>query len=336
GDFVGLEPVVVEGFPADVFSKAMAPDGRHVALGLRDGTILIIDLATKEASARLRGHHSVVFALAFLPDGRLISTDNAGPPKIWELRRAGGWSATDLALPPEIFAVLPAPGFPFFVPWWRPVPVREIAVSPDGRLLAVARSNGIQLWNLAEGTPAGSLTAGGGEGFRYVTISPRGDLLCARSELGDSAGYVVWDLLGRRLRGRLEWDLDAPYGASFSPDGRLLACAGGGGVKVFDTATLQQQLFVRGDYALSLAFSPDSQLLAIPSTQLGVVRLWNLATNREVAVLRFPGTPMGAFFTPDGKSLFATTYRSCRIWNLAGAGDKRALAGHPPALPPVP
>src|SRR5262249_28930405 len=39
GDFVGLEPAVVEGFAADVFSKAMAPDGRHVALGLRDGTI---------------------------------------------------------------------------------------------------------------------------------------------------------------------------------------------------------------------------------------------------------------------------------------------------------
>jgi eukaryotic-like serine/threonine-protein kinase len=335
GDFVGLEPAVLDGFPADVFSKAMAPDGRHVALGLRDGTILIIDLATKKVSVRLRGDHSIVFALAFLPDGRLISTANAGPPKIWELSQAGGWNATELSLPPEIFAVLPAPGFPFFVPLWRQAPVREIAVSPDGRLLAVAHSDSIQLWNLAEGTLAGSLTAGGGEQFRYLSISPRGDLLCAPFALGNSSGYVVWDLVGRRLRGRLEWDLDSPYGATFSPDGRLLACAGGGGVKVFDTATLEQRLFLRGDYTLSLAFSPDSQLLAIPSTQLGVVRLWNLATNREVAVLRFPGTPLGAFFTPDGKSLFATTYRSCRIWNLAGAGDKRVLAGHTGGVPVV-
>jgi WD40 repeat protein/serine/threonine protein kinase len=336
GDFVGLEPAVVEGFPADVFSKAMAPDGRHVALGLRDGTILIIDLATKKASALPRGYHSTVFALAFLPDGRLISTDNEGPPRIWELSKAGGWdAATDMSLPPEIFAVLPAPGFPFFVPWWRPVPVREVAVSPDGRLLAIPHSDSIELRNLADGTPAGNLTAGGGERFFYVSISPRGDLLCARFARDNSAGYVVWDLIGRRLRGRLVSDLEAPYGAIFSPDGRLLACASGGGVEVFDTATLQQRLFLRGDYTFSLAFSPDSQLLAIPSTQLGVVRLWNLATNREVAVLRFPGTPLGAFFTPDGKSLFATTYRTCRIWDLAGAGDKRVLAGHAGGVPVV-
>jgi WD40 repeat protein/serine/threonine protein kinase len=335
GDFVGLEPAVVEGFPAEVFSKALAPDGHRVALGLRDGTILIIDLTTKNVSARLRGHHSIVFALAFLPDGRLISTENAGPPKIWELSKAGGWSATDLSLPPEIFAALPAPGFPFFVPLWRPAPVREIAVSRDGRLLAVAHSNRIQLWNLAERTPAGTLTAPGGEGFRYGTISPRGDLLCALYDQGNSTGYGVWDLLRQRLRGRLGADLDTPNRPTFSPDGRLLACASGGGVEVFDTATLEERLFMHGDYTIAVAFSPDSQLLAIPSTQLGVVRLWNLATNRDIAVLRFPGTPVGAFFTPDGKSLFATTYRSCRIWNLAGAGDKRILPGHTGGVPVV-
>jgi WD40 repeat protein/serine/threonine protein kinase len=336
GDFVGLEPAVVEGLPADVSSKAMAPDGRHVALGLRDGTIVIVDLATKKAPAQLRGHHSTVFALAFLPDGRLISTEDMGPPKIWELSKGNAWSATtDLSLPAEIFAVLPAPALPFFVPLWRPVPVKEIAVSPDGRLLAFAHSNCIQLWNLAEGTPAGSLMAGNGGQFRYLSISPRGDLLCARCDFGNSIGYAVWDLIGRRLRGTLGLGLDTPYGATFSPDGRLLACASGGGVEVFDTATLQQKLFVRGDYTVAVAFSPDSQLLAIPSTQLGVVRLWNLATNREVAVLRFPGTPLGAFFTPDGKSLFATTFRSCRTWSLAGAGDKRALAGHTAGVPVV-
>jgi WD40 repeat protein/serine/threonine protein kinase len=336
GDFVGLEPAVVEEFPAGISSKAMAPDGRHVALGLRDGTIIILDLPTGKVSARLRGRSSGVIALAFLPDGRLISTDNEGPPRIWTLNKAGGWdAAADLALPPEIFAVLPAPCFPFFVPGWRPVQVREIAVTGDGRLLAFAHANSIQLWNLVEGAPAGSLTASGSESFRFLSISPRGDLLCARSALDDRAGYFVWDLIGRRLRGRFGAGPDTPYGPTFSPDGRLLACPSGGGVEVFDTATLEQRLFVRGDYTMSVAFSPDSQLLAIPSTQLGVVRLWNLTTNREVAVLRFPGTPVGAFFTPDGRSLVATTYHSCRIWNLAGAGDKRVLAGHTAGVPVV-
>jgi WD40 repeat protein len=336
GDFVGLEPVIMEGFPADVLSKAMDSNGRHVGLGLRDGTILIIDLATQKLSAKLRGHHSSVAALAFLPDGRLLSTEVAGSPKVWQFRKESGERvAKDLSLPPEIFGVLPAPGFPFGVPLWRRTTVREIAVSPDGRLLAVAHSNRIQLWNLTDRTPAGSLTAGGDEQLRFPSISPQGDLLCARFDNSNGAGYVVWDLIGRRLRGRLGLGLDTPYGATFSPDGRLLGCATGGGVEIFDTRALEQRLFIRGDYTQSIAFSPDGQLLAIPSTQLGVVRLWNLATNREVAVLRFPGTPLGAFFTPDGKSLIATTFRACRIWNLAGAGDKRVLPGHTGGVPVV-
>jgi WD40 repeat protein/serine/threonine protein kinase len=348
GDFVGLEPAAVDGFPAEVFTKTMTPDGHHVALGLRDGTILIIDLATKKVSAQLRGHHSTVLSLAFMPDGRLLSTEHRGSPKIWQASKAGGWmAAADLSLPPEILALFPAPVFPFIAPLGCRAPVREIAVSGDGRLLAVAHANRIQLWNLPPSLPstgewgrvgladAGSFTAGAGGGFRFVSFSPRGDLLCAHCDRGEGTDYVVWDLIERRLRGKVAPNLDTPHGATFSPDGRLLACASGGGVEVYDTATLQQKLFVRGDYAQSVAFSPDSQLLAIPSTQLGVVRLWNLATNREVALLRLPGTPVGALFTPDGKSLFATTYRSARIWNLAGAGDKRVLAGHTAGVPVV-
>jgi WD40 repeat protein/serine/threonine protein kinase len=336
GDFVGLEPVVLEGFPAEILSKAMDSDGRHVGLGLRDGTILIIDLATKKLSATLHGHHSSVAGLAFLPDGRLLSTEVAGSPKIWQFRKESGWSdAKDLSLPPEIFGVLPAPGFPFVVPLWCQATVREFAVSTDGRLLAAAQSNRIQLWNLAERTPAGSLTAGSDEQLRFPSISPHGELLCARFDNSNGAGYVVWDLIGRRLRGRLGLGLDTPYRATFSPDSRLLGCATGGGVEVFNTRALEQRLFIRGDYTQSIAFSADGQLLAIPSTQLGVVRLWNLATNREVAVLRFPGTPLGAFFTPNGKSLIATTLRACRIWNLAGAGDKRVLSGHTAGVPVV-
>jgi len=125
------------------------------------------------------------------------------------------------------------------------------------------------------------------------------------------------------------------YSSCFSPDGKLLACASGGGVTVFDVASLEQRLFMRGDFAFGASFSPDGQLLAIPSAQLGLVRLWNLVNNREVATLSSPDPPLGAIFTPDGKKLIVTSYGVARVWNLAGTGDRRVLAPHAGAVPVV-
>jgi len=75
-------------------------------------------------------------------------------------------------------------------------------------------------------------------------------------------------------------------------------------------------------------------MLAIPSVQLGVVRLWNLATNRDVAVLRFPAPRLVAF-AGDQKKLVAFSQDGLRAWNLEGAGDKRVLSPHPGGVPAV-
>ena len=70
---------------------AFAPDGRTVATGSWDGTVILWDLADRTGPRRigqpLTGHTSrEARALAFSPDGRTLATSGAnGTVILWDL-----------------------------------------------------------------------------------------------------------------------------------------------------------------------------------------------------------------------------------------------------------
>jgi WD40 repeat protein len=122
---------------------------------------------------------------------------------------------------------------------------------------------------------------------------------------------------------------------AFSPDGGLLAVGGNQGWAVFDTSAFGQQLFRRGDQVHSLAFSPDSRQLFIASEAVGLVRVWDLAANREAAELQHPGGPFAVALSPDGGTLYAASPQSLRSWKLRGPAEKLTLSGHHGGSPHV-
>jgi WD40 repeat protein len=73
----------------------------------------------------------------------------------------------------------------------------------------------------------------------------------------------------------------------------------------------------------SLAFSPDSQVLAIGSFD-GTVQLWDTATDQEignplVSASIDTGQVRSLAFSPDGKTLAASSQTGAvQLWNLAG------------------
>ncbi|MCA9667728.1 MAG: hypothetical protein KC503_19145, partial [Myxococcales bacterium] len=153
---------------------ARSPDGRHIAVGSGSGAIYLLDARTGGLVKVLRGHPEQILFLRYAFDGQLVSGDWRGQVRSWfpprlllerKLRYASG------AL---IGAQLITATFGREVHVWR-VPKTgratlvkrlpesknsyEIAVSPDGKLLAAAGiDKKARLWRLPEATPiAGAL-----------------------------------------------------------------------------------------------------------------------------------------------------------------------------------
>src|SRR5262249_52953800 len=84
GDFVGLAPAAWARFPSEIRALAVHPDGRELAIGLADGTILLRDLATGAERARLQEHRAPVVSLSLAAaGGGMASGDLDGVVKVW-------------------------------------------------------------------------------------------------------------------------------------------------------------------------------------------------------------------------------------------------------------
>jgi WD40 repeat protein len=350
GDFVGLEPLTWN-FSTDVTAVALHPREKQLAIGMGD-RVLLRDLETGADIANHQ-HHFPVTALAFTPDGlRLVSGDRGGTIRVWQANAVGQWTVTRTIKPePAFVGFVPSVAFPFFVPHFGCLPtISAIAITPDGKQLGACVGfsdfSTISLWSLQDGTR----TAGFGRGserFSCLAFSPDGKFLAAgySKSQGDgvstdvppaeisASGVVLWNLDTGRLVQDLPSDMNVVFGVDFSPNGKLLACACCEGLALYETAKFQRQLFIhQGEVSRSVAFSPDSQLLAIGGFQLGAVRLWNISRNLEVAVLRHADwrDPFFVAQSKDGKMLVAASSGAIRTWNIAGNGEKVILdAGVP-------
>jgi WD40 repeat protein len=328
GDFAGSEPRLWSDIPKGVAVSAIAPrpDSASVALGLSDGTVSVRALPGGAERARLRGLDAGISDVAFVPGGRtLIAADGNGAVAIWESKEGDAWSRSR-----TIAADRPLPGYRV----GRPV---SIAVTPDGKTLAVgsALTTSVSLWDIATGTSTGRLAVPGREQLTCLALSPDGNRLAAGYREPDGHGALIWDLATRRVERTIAPELELVLGIAFSPGGRWVACACSEGVALFDAVDFQRRLFLRGDIPTGVAFSPDDQVLAIPAEKLGALRLWDVAVNREVAVLDCPHANGAVTFSPDGRYLVASNDDAVRLWTPWVTDEKLTLPGHLGGIPGI-
>ena len=86
--------MTLRGPEAQVSLLALAPDGRHVAVGSHDKTIRVFDLEGQKQTAVLAGHKKPVSSLAFFAEGlHLASVAQESVVHLWDAQTGAPMAA---------------------------------------------------------------------------------------------------------------------------------------------------------------------------------------------------------------------------------------------------
>jgi WD40 repeat protein len=347
-----------------VATVRFSPDGKSLFTAEAGGFVTVREVATGGLRDRFQAH-TRLFDLVLSADGRTLATRGADGIKVWDVptrrqvRRYPAGSdrpVTALALSGDgkLLVTGSAGGRIHFLgvgaaPPGAPAdqtPVRALAVSPDGRVVATQDHERIRLWEVRTGKPLRSFPAKNGQ-FHCVAFAPVGRLLAAGEvgwEAGDGQSRLrVWD----RVTGKEAWSADLTGGEAvrlaFAPDGKtLLALTRDRHVSVRDAATGKELRRARltqlspsppagagffrafgGAPAPAgpvqseggrLALAADGRTAALAPAQ-GPAEIWDLHSGLKLGQV---GKVLDRFvalaFTPDGRGLLTASVDEEICW----------------------
>jgi WD40 repeat protein/serine/threonine protein kinase len=288
--------VTLVGHDRSLYAAVFSPAGDRVLTGSEDGTARLWDLTGAEIR-RLEGHTDTVNALAYSPSGDQIVTGSFdGTGRLW---RADGSLVAVLAGHREALTLVA----------WSP---------PGDRIATASRDGDVRLWD-ARG--AASWVLPHGSSVSAVAFSPDGRLLLTGAADGVSRLWVV----ATAERREIEHGSSSVTSVAFSPREDVFAVAAGGSVRLLNSrGVLVAELTGHTSDVCFTTFSPDGQMIATAGGRDGTARVWDLR-GRIVAVLRGHDGYVGSVqfspsFTPDrGRLLTASGDGSARTWRLKGA-----------------
>jgi WD40 repeat protein len=209
---------------------------------------------------------------------------------------------------------------PELVPFdsFGPGSARAVAFSPNSKLVAVATTRGV---NLYETAAFGVEDALDGDPFpaNAIAFYPDGSVLASTSAgynvraFDVLTGALVEDVYPDELAGSLS-------GIAFSPDGQTVALAPADALAVYEVEsdTRLYQIVAHDHRITHVTYSPDGLVIATASLD-GTAKLWDAATGAEVAALRGHADSLHTVaFSPDGATvLTASSDGTLRYWDAA-------------------
>jgi WD40 repeat protein len=260
------ELAILPGHEKAVWSLAFSSSGKLLASGGEDEVIRLWDVSTGQGRGMLRGHRGSVNTVLFVPakpDSKLlVSAGDDRTIRVWDVQAQR-----------QISALL-----------GHTWPVKALAVSPDGALLA-----------------------SGGGGFNKDGRNAPGEI-------------ILWELATGKERGRLEGHEGMVFALRYCSECLLASGSNDDTVRIWDVEKRRQAAKLTGHkgFVSSLAFNHGVPLdLLASGGNDGVVKLWsiseiglrsNLSIGSPVTGVAFHGSWRLAVGDADGR---------LELWNAA-------------------
>ena len=271
-----------------------------------------------------RGHDREVTDVIFSPDGGTVaSVQWGGRVRLWDPKTG------------KVRLTLEPPQPPSKEP--AQLGVSALAFSADGARLAGPGPNGeLGIWNSRTGALSVHFKSSS-LGTPTVAFSPDGRTIATGST---SHKVRVWDALSGSPDatgyGKLVRVFENAHDGTvervvFRPDGRQVASAGPGAIKLWDIVAgkLHAVLPCPNVQIFGLAFSPDGRTLVSGGSDK-MVRIWDAETGRERSQLSgHSSTITGVAIGPDGHRVASGgTDGVVRLWDLSTGRPVRTFKGH--------
>ncbi len=212
----------------------------------------------------------------------------------------------------------------------RTAAVYSLAFSPDGKTVAAATRDGVQLWDAVTGKELQKLQAT--EQGQRVPIYLAAFLPDSKTLATGSKGLSpvrLWDAAtGKEL---VQFVADQTFDSSclaLASDGKTLAAGSySDDILLWDVSRGVEILKLKQRGARAIAFSPDGKTLASLGPGIGAIRLWELPSGKELRQLGRGERFRAIAFSQDGKELAAADNPDIRLWETATGRELPPLKG---------
>lgn len=321
------------GHVTGVLSVAFDPDGARLASAGKDGDICVYD-ATRDprgltffATGKGWGDH--LTGMVFAADGRSIVVVSQLEQQVFRYDVATGKRLSACKIP-LLQAVQ--------------IPRRDQALRPGGRQLAALapeRPEVLKIWNVEDGTEAGTLGGHEGKPLAVAWSADARSLASCCLASGTESVLRLWDPQAMREVRRWRVEGACATAVGLNHNGSLLAAAlvepnsdpndpaCPAVIRVWETATGRQRFALKGAAGgvLSLVFRPDGGQLAAAGHQSNRVDTWDLDNTGKFLSRPSVTSPTHIAYSPDGLRLAAACGDNrVRVWDTRSEQEAIALS----------